>query len=66
MVLVNAVHFKADWQFPFRAKATSREKFYVNENDSVDVDMMHLTQELRYSESSVLNSKILELPYAVN
>ncbi|XP_075223439.1 leukocyte elastase inhibitor-like isoform X3 [Lycorma delicatula] len=63
MLLINAIHFKADWKFPFRVQATSPEKFYINEKDTVDVDMMHMTEKLRYAEHPVLKAKILELPY---
>jgi serpin B len=65
LVLTNAVHFKADWKFPFQERLTKKEPFHVTPTQEVIVDMMHLEKRLNFQHSSVLGAKILELPYGV-
>ncbi|XP_075223515.1 leukocyte elastase inhibitor-like isoform X2 [Lycorma delicatula] len=64
MLLINAVYFKADWSFRFCDEDTRTEKFYINENDTVDVDMMHLNKkDMHFAKHPILKAKILQLPY---
>lgn len=42
MVLVNAIYFKGMWVHQFDPKKTIKAPFYLNENDSVDVDFMSI------------------------
>lgn len=61
MVLVNAIYFKGDWKNKFDVENTKKEEFRINENDRVNVDMMHLNEEFNYFEKDGI--KYLELPY---
>lgn len=63
LILVNAIYFKGKWAKPFDVKDTTTEKFYINENDSIDVQMMHLSKKFYYKEDYNLDAKVLELPY---
>lgn len=63
LVLVNAIYFKGDWKHKFDKALTTKQPFYLNDEDKVDVDMMHITKNFRYGENEELDAKILELPY---
>lgn len=64
LVLVNAIYFKGKWAHPFDVHQTKTEKFYLNDVDTVDVQMMHIKTKFFYKEDDNLNAKVLELPYA--
>ncbi|XP_028839986.1 alpha-2-antiplasmin isoform X2 [Denticeps clupeoides] len=40
LILINAVHFKGEWESRFEKEFTSKELFYVDSKKSVEVDMM--------------------------
>lgn len=63
LVLVNAIYFKGKWAEPFDVKATTTDKFYINDNEHIDVQMMHLTKKFYYKEDENLDAKVLEMPY---
>uniref|UniRef100_A0A915HWB5 Serpin domain-containing protein n=1 Tax=Romanomermis culicivorax TaxID=13658 RepID=A0A915HWB5_ROMCU len=61
MLLVNALYFKGVWEDAFFELATKKQDFYVSENQKVQVDMMHLTEEKGYYEDQEV--QVLELAY---
>lgn len=64
--LVNAIHFKARWQYPFEAENTYAGNFHVSAEETVKCDMMMLTErtrELRIGNSDHLDCRMIELPY---
>lgn len=63
LILVNAIYFKGKWKHPFKVERTTSEEFYLNENDTVDVQMMHITERFSIKFDENLNAQILELPY---
>ncbi|XP_039297874.1 leukocyte elastase inhibitor isoform X3 [Nilaparvata lugens] len=63
MVLINAIHFKADWKYAFEARLTKKEKFYLDETRTVDVDMMNIKKEYNFFHDTQLKAKFLEMPY---
>lgn len=63
MVLINAIHFKADWKKAFEKEMTMKEKFYLDESKTVDVDMMHITNDYNFFHDEKLKAKFLEMPY---
>lgn len=63
LVLVNAIYFKGEWQEKFDTAQTRREKFYVDDQNTIDVEMMHITKYFLYNEDSNLKAKLLEMPY---
>ncbi|KAK9720993.1 Serpin (serine protease inhibitor) [Popillia japonica] len=63
LVLVNAIYFKGDWLEQFKPQLTKKEKFYLNETDTVECDMMHMNKKFLYGEDNDLDAQILSLPY---
>ena len=45
MVLVNAIHFKGDWDVKFDKSRTNKEEFHVSKDKTVEVDMMYTKEE---------------------
>ncbi|KAJ8985514.1 hypothetical protein NQ317_015059 [Molorchus minor] len=66
LVLVNAIYFKGKWAEPFDRQLTATEDFYLNDNDSVKVQMMHINEEFFFKNDENLDAKVLELPYINN
>lgn len=63
IVLLNAIHFKADWEKPFNAKRTVEKDFYVDETNTVKKQMMRTSDEFLYGEFDELDAQVLLLPY---
>jgi len=63
LVLVNAIHFKGDWLFPFARHRTQNEDFYLNEVDTVKVPMMYLQADIPYVNLPELDATAIQLPY---
>lgn len=63
MVLVNAIYFKGFWTYQFDPKATYRAPFFLNDNDSVDVDFMRVKKHFKYGFLEKLDATAVELPY---
>ena len=64
MYLVNAIYFKADWKYQFKAANTEKAPFHVTPEQEVEVDMMRMDEAvgLRYYSSGEL--EYLEIPYS--
>ncbi|KAJ9580158.1 hypothetical protein L9F63_004175, partial [Diploptera punctata] len=62
-LLLNAIYFKGLWRYPFNADATMTSTFQVSPTRKVSAEFMRMAQELYFSESVELNSKIIRLPY---
>lgn len=60
LVLVNAIHFKANWQISFPENRTRQMVFYGKERQVI-VDFMHGRDYHNYAEDSIC--QILELSY---
>lgn len=64
MVLANTIYFLGKWEYEFNREDTKKEKFIVNDNESVDVDMMNKIGALnKYNYGEIDDMKILELEY---
>ena len=64
MVLTNAIYFKGDWELKFDEGATKKQPFFLNDQDSVEIDMMYnKTKKVMSGESDELSCKCLQLPY---
>lgn len=62
LVITNAIYFKGEWMLQFNKELTHRSGFVVNENRTVEVDMMSLPeQSFRYLDTA--EAQVLELPY---
>ncbi|MEM6842936.1 MAG: serpin family protein [Bacteroidota bacterium] len=63
MFLINAIYFKADWQYQFNASATQDEPFYLTDGSEVSVPMMSnegTKLRLNYQPDG---TQLLEIPY---
>jgi serpin B len=63
MVLVNAIYFKGFWTYQFDPKNTFKAPFYLNDQDTVDVDYMKVKKHFKYGALPELDATAIELPY---
>ncbi len=69
LVLVNAIYFKGNWNFPFKKEETYKEDFFLNDaTTTVKVDMMKLTtKKFRHKINPAgLMACTCEFPYSGN
>jgi serpin B len=64
LVLVNAIYFKGNWDYPFEPELTKVAPFWLADDSTVQVPMMNQQKAFNYFEDSDL--QILELPYLGN
>jgi len=64
LVLVNAIYFKGKWKYTFNKEETREMPFFLNENKTLKVSMMHQINEFNYYEDK--NLQAIELPYSGN
>lgn len=64
LVLVNAIYFKGKWKYTFDKDETKELPFFLNENKTSKVFMMHQINEFNYYEDQDLQA--IELPYSGN
>ncbi|XP_018575187.2 inter-alpha-trypsin inhibitor heavy chain H3-like [Anoplophora glabripennis] len=63
---LNATGFKGDWAEPFSVDETVPATFYLNEQDTVQVQMMRKKCQFYFENNSFLEAKILKLPFVNN
>jgi serpin B len=64
IVIVNAIYFKGLWEEPFYKSSNIKDKFYLNEQNSVDVDFMrNFGDYFKYADLPELNSVAFEMAY---
>lgn len=63
MVLLNAIAFKGFWENKFDRTQTKKAPFWINNTETVTVDMMHLREDLRYTAIDELDAKAIILPF---
>lgn len=61
MIITNAVYFNAAWEKTFMKENTTTKPFYVNDEKTVDVQMMIQNDDFRYGEFDGV--KVIMLPY---
>lgn len=64
LVLINAIYFKGNWNKAFDIRETTNEKFYLNKDDFVYVQMMHREGIYYFNEIDHLDANVLILPYS--
>ncbi|KAK4882889.1 hypothetical protein RN001_006208 [Aquatica leii] len=63
VVLVNSMYFKGLWLHEFDKGSTQKRNFYLNNQNTVDVDMMEITKRFKYHECQETDSKHLEMNF---
>ena len=61
LVLVNAVHFKAGWAYPFDESLTATAPFHLLDGGMVDADMMRVTEYFGYATAD--GYQAVDVPY---
>uniref|UniRef100_A0A183C7A5 SERPIN domain-containing protein n=1 Tax=Globodera pallida TaxID=36090 RepID=A0A183C7A5_GLOPA len=61
LVLINAVYFKGDWANKFRVAFTKKKTFYIDENNTEELDMM--CQKDLYTYYADKELQLLGMPY---
>uniref|UniRef100_A0A183C336 SERPIN domain-containing protein n=1 Tax=Globodera pallida TaxID=36090 RepID=A0A183C336_GLOPA len=62
LVLINAVYFKGEWANKFRVAFTKKKTFYIDENNTEELDMMYnKTAKFIYFDDKEL--QLLGMPY---
>lgn len=64
LVLTNAVYFNATWSTKFEITNTKKEKFHIDDTQSIDVDMMN--QEVDAPFAQLQDLQAVSIPYAGN
>lgn len=63
LVLVNALHFKGTWEYPFEESFTKKMPFYVTPKEKIEIDTMNAVNTYLYAENKELDARFLQLPY---
>lgn len=64
VMLINAVYFKSDWKHKFNKSLTKPDNFYINENETVQVDFMKILSNFHIGNIYELEASALEMKYA--
>ena len=63
LVLVNAIHFKGNWDIKFQKEITRSGNFHVSKDKVVKTDLMFSNEKYPYLHLTELKTKVLEVPY---
>ncbi|XP_060231774.1 thyroxine-binding globulin [Meriones unguiculatus] len=67
MILVNYIHFKAQWANPFHVSKTEESSnFSVDKSTTVQVPMMHQLEQYYHFVGVELNCTVLQMDYSEN
>ncbi|KAB0801967.1 hypothetical protein PPYR_04153 [Photinus pyralis] len=65
-LLVNALYFHGNWAYEFGDSMGYQDRFYVNENETVLIDLMTQRNDFNYYNNKEVNAEFLELPFVGN
>lgn len=63
MYLINAIYFKANWEFTFNKNLTKKGDFLAK-GEVLKIDYMHLNAKLPYGDWDSKQAQVLEMRYA--
>ncbi|KAK7864328.1 hypothetical protein R5R35_009172 [Gryllus longicercus] len=63
LLLICAAYFRCDLEHPFSAVYTTNDLFYVSEEETRTVKLMHQINTYRYAEFDNLQCQAVEIPY---
>ncbi|MDW0118752.1 serpin family protein [Sporosarcina thermotolerans] len=61
-MLLNAIYFKGDWQYPFDKRLTENRTFHLADGNKINAPFMSLQEKLSYMANS--DYQAIKLPYA--
>lgn len=62
-ILINAIHFKGDWEIKFDSGCTKKEYFYSNGTEKVGIDFMNTANEFLYGNFPELEATAIDMKY---
>lgn len=62
--LVNSIYLNSTWAQPFPLRGTRRDKFYISETETVDVEYIGMKKSVWHTDVNELNAEALGLDYA--
>ncbi|WP_036182541.1 serpin family protein [Ureibacillus manganicus] len=60
-MLLNAIYFKGNWTYPFKASLTEDKDFTLTNGSTIKIPLMKLKEELLYTKNNVFQA--VSLPY---
>ncbi|XP_011687091.1 PREDICTED: leukocyte elastase inhibitor-like [Wasmannia auropunctata] len=63
VIFLSTLYFKGEWNQHFLELMTSRKPFFIEPNDTVEIDMMYKRGDFPFYEDKSLDVKIVGLPY---
>lgn len=63
MLLLTYIYFKGKWEMPFNPNQTLKDRFHVDNETTVPVQMMHQNELLKVYYDAELSTKVLCLDY---
>ncbi|XP_014484527.1 PREDICTED: leukocyte elastase inhibitor-like isoform X2 [Dinoponera quadriceps] len=63
VILASALYFNGEWNQHFIDSATKKKPFFIEPNESVEVDMMYNGGPFPFYEDRSIGVKMLQLPY---
>lgn len=63
LVLLNALHFKGKWMHQFKVCDIKEDSFWNSDQQSVNVEYMHLTEHFGYANYPELECSAVDMPY---
>lgn len=63
LVIVNAVHFKDQWLHKFETKKTRKNKFYIDQSNSVETDFMETKARFYKTYLPDIECDVVQIPY---
>ncbi|XP_073813460.1 serpin 55B [Musca autumnalis] len=63
LVLLNAMHFKGEWEKKFDESQTEEDDFWIAEEEAVKVNYMNQKEKFGYGYFEEYNCTALEMPY---
>ncbi|CAF0861851.1 unnamed protein product [Didymodactylos carnosus] len=64
LILVNCLYFKAQWLIQFEKDLTSTMPFQVTNTNTVNVQMMHITESSSYiNATDSIKAQVVEIPF---
>ena len=64
VILVNSIYLRSIWLLPFPRRSTRKQKFYINETESIETDFMFMKRSIWHTTVDELDIAALRLDYA--